>query len=153
AHLQARGVDAVLADVGHHQPRRLTALGVGAELLDELDVPPVDVGKAAGVVVAVAAEDVQLQPPPRQAVPLVARHLTRLAADAHRRVGEEANCFGHDNLPNGQPSDTEPAEEHDEQDAAEERRTTRALAAPLAPRYPAVRANELDAVHAARAGL
>jgi len=48
----------MFADVGHHQPRRLTALGVGAELFDELDVPPVDVGEAAGVVVAVAAEDV-----------------------------------------------------------------------------------------------
>src|SRR6266571_3475817 len=51
-----RGVDAVLADVGHHQPRGLRAVGVGAELLDELDVPPVYIREAASVVVAVAAQ-------------------------------------------------------------------------------------------------
>src|SRR5262249_23342636 len=95
AHLQARGVDAVLAHVGHHQPGGLAAVGVGAELLDELDVPPVDVGEANGVVVAVAAEDVQLHPLGRQLVPLVTGHLTRLAADAHGRVGVEADGFGH----------------------------------------------------------
>src|SRR5262249_1423375 len=42
ADVHARRVDAVLADVRHHQPG--DALGAGAVLFDELDVTPVDVG-------------------------------------------------------------------------------------------------------------
>src|SRR5262249_59255159 len=99
---------AVLAHVGHHQRGGLAA--VGAELLDELDVPPVDVGQAAGVVVAVAAQERQavalaglglgvlaagLAPAGRQVVPLVTGHLAPLAADADGRVGVEADGLGH----------------------------------------------------------
>src|SRR5262249_24812279 len=60
-----------------------------------LDVAPVDVGEAAGVVVALAG---QRRPPAllgRQVVPLVAGHLARLAADADGRIGEEAYGLGH----------------------------------------------------------
>src|SRR5262249_9207193 len=46
ADFEAGRIDAVLADVGHHQPRCLSAIGVSAELLDELDVPPVHIREA-----------------------------------------------------------------------------------------------------------
>src|SRR5206468_11799461 len=75
-HLQASCLDAMLADVAHHQP----AAVVGTlELLDETDVPPVDTVQLAGVVVAVAA---QLPDPAvlgRELVPFLARDLARFA--------------------------------------------------------------------------
>src|SRR5262249_48863361 len=53
ADLQTRRVRAVLAYVRHHEPCGFRAARVRAELLDELDVPPVHVREAARVVVAV----------------------------------------------------------------------------------------------------
>src|SRR5689334_9317762 len=91
-HLEAPGLDAVLAHVAHHQP---TAVVRALELLDEADVPPVDAVQLAGVVVAVAA---QLSDPPvpgRELVPFLARDLTRLAADANRGVCEESHGLRH----------------------------------------------------------
>src|SRR5262249_4315801 len=62
-------------------------------LLDELDVPPVEVGETAGVVIAVAAEDGQAGAPRplERVVPLPAGDLAGLAAGAHGGVGEETN--------------------------------------------------------------
>src|SRR5262249_44103253 len=110
ADVQARGVDAVLADVGHHQPGGLRAVGIGTELLDELHVPPVDVREAARVIVAVAAEQwqalaktIRLRGPGAggQTIPLVTGDLAGLAADAHGRVGVETYGVGHDLPPRG----------------------------------------------------
>ena len=74
---------AVLADVRAHEP----AQAVVGLLLDERHVAPRVRAELARVVVGVPGE--------REAVlghevPLLARHLARLAADADRRVGEEA---------------------------------------------------------------
>src|SRR2546422_8272000 len=91
-HLQASCLDAMLADVAHHQP----AAVVGTlELLDEADVPPVDAVQLAGVVVAVAA---QLPDPAvlgRELVPFLTRDLARFAPDANRGVGEESHGLRH----------------------------------------------------------
>src|SRR6266850_1876292 len=92
-HLETRGAHAMFAHVAHHQPAFLTP--VLAELLHELHVTPMDAVEAAGVVVAVAG---QLAPAPAgggELVPLLARHLARLAADAHGRVGIESHGLGH----------------------------------------------------------
>src|ERR1700737_1902668 len=56
ADFQAGGVDTVLADVAHEQPS--TVLSVLGELLDELDVAPMDAIQPAGVVVAVPTQRV-----------------------------------------------------------------------------------------------
>src|SRR5712691_1816856 len=91
-HLQAPRLDAVLAHIAHHQP----AAVVGAlELLDEADVTPVDAVEAAGVVVAVPGELAQAAVLRGELVPFLARDLTRLAADAHRGVGEEPHGLWH----------------------------------------------------------
>src|SRR5699024_8634506 len=116
AHVQAGGVGAVLAHVGFHEPPEVGVLaparvgagerggghaqgyGFGAparflggpcgdRLLDERDVPPRGAAQPAGVVVGHAGER---DPVLGHRVPLLARHLARLAPDAHRRVGEEA---------------------------------------------------------------
>src|SRR5262249_640751 len=91
ADLHAACLRAVLADVAHHRPRHAP----GRAALVELDVAPVLVVELAGVVVAVAE-------PGRVAgelVPLLARDLAGLAADAERRVGEEADRSGHGGSP------------------------------------------------------
>src|SRR5216683_16208 len=92
-HLEAAGVRAVLADVAHHEPAPV--LAVGAELLDELHVPPVGAVELARIVVAVPAEDADAAVSGRELVPLLAGHLTRLAPDAHGRVGEETHRLRH----------------------------------------------------------
>jgi hypothetical protein len=99
---------AVLADVGGHQPAQLAQLAGqlrarrvldevavqpvvhihGTPLLDERDVPPGVGAEAAGVVHRHAR---MAQAVLRDAVPLLARHLARLAADADAAVGEEAH--------------------------------------------------------------
>ena len=84
----------MLADVAHHQPAAV--LAVLGELLDELDVPPVDAVELRGVVVAVAAQRVHAAVGAGQLVPLLAGDLARLAADADRRVGVEPHRLGHD---------------------------------------------------------
>src|SRR5690606_8941295 len=94
ARLHAPGVDAMLADVAHHEPvalegahrGRAPPLGV-ADALDVGDVPPGSAAQVAGVVVAVGGEADVVH---RQLVPLLAGDLTRLAADAEGRVGHEA---------------------------------------------------------------
>src|SRR5690606_11558984 len=95
AGLHAPGVDAVLADVAHHQPvglerahrRGAPPLAV-ADALDEGDMPPGRATEVARVVVAVASEPELVH---RQLVPLLAGDLAGLAADAQRRVGQEAH--------------------------------------------------------------
>src|SRR5256884_129447 len=91
-HLQASCLDAMLADVAHHQP----AAVVGTlELLDEADVPPVDTVQLAGVVVAVAGEVPDPAVRGRELVPFLARDLARFATDANRGVGEESHGLRH----------------------------------------------------------
>jgi hypothetical protein len=75
---------AVLADVAEEEP---TELAIGPRLLDELHVPPGCMAEAARVVVA-RAEEIEVIG--GEAVPLLARNLARLAADAERGVGEKA---------------------------------------------------------------
>ena len=65
------------------------------ELLDELDVPPVDAVEPARVVVAVAAQRVDAAVGAGKLVPLLARHLARLAADADGGVGVEPHRLSH----------------------------------------------------------
>ena len=84
ADVEAARVRAVLADIAGHQP----AEAVVDLLLDERDVPPCVRAQLAGVVVGVAAPHEAVL---RHEVPLLARDLARLAADAHARVGEEAD--------------------------------------------------------------
>src|SRR6266550_3163016 len=86
AHLDTAGLDAVLAHVAHHEP---AAVVRAVELLDELDVPPVRAVELARVVVAVARHFRHAAVRRRELVPVLARHLARLAADTDRRVGEE----------------------------------------------------------------
>src|SRR5688500_13806212 len=89
AHCEAAGLDEVPADVAQHQP---LALGpVPLELLDELDVPPVDAVQLAGVVVAVTRELVGAALVRRELVPLLAGDLARLTTDTQCRVGEKAD--------------------------------------------------------------
>src|SRR5204862_5448607 len=86
----------VLTDVAHHQPR-LTAgdrrriehdTVVVRDLLDELDVAPVLRVELTGVVERVGRELGRI---PLELIPLLARDLARLAADADRRVREESH--------------------------------------------------------------
>ena len=93
ADLEARRIDAVLAHVRHHQPPRLAP--IGAELLDKLDVPPVDVRKRHRVIVAQAGKRHCAPVPCRQCVPLVASHLARLAANADGRIRVKADRLCH----------------------------------------------------------
>src|SRR5215470_3280557 len=98
AHFHAARLRAVLADVAHHVPGH-AALG-GAALV-ELDVTPVLLVELPRVVVAVA----ELGRVPGKLVPLLARDLAGLAADAERRVGEEADRSRHCGSPIRSPSD------------------------------------------------
>jgi len=101
AGLQAGRVVAMLADVAHHQPAGLEgrlrgaadarAAALARVLLDEGHMPPGIGRERAGIVVALAG---QAQIAGRQVVPFLAGHLAGLAADAHRRVGEEALARG-----------------------------------------------------------
>src|SRR5699024_1120619 len=80
-------------DAGHAEADQLPAglpslLDPLLALFDEGDVPPGVGAELTGVVVA-RAEDLQVAVD-RVAVPLLARHLAGLAADADRGVGEEA---------------------------------------------------------------
>src|SRR5262249_13155515 len=95
ADVQARGVRAALADVGGHQPaqpavavrrRPLGRDAHGLALLAEGDVAPAVRAERRGVIVGLAGPD---QAVLGDHVPLLARHLAGLAADADRRVGKE----------------------------------------------------------------
>src|SRR5207247_136434 len=65
------------------------------ELLDELDVPPVDAVEFSRVVVAVAAHLPDAAVLGRELVPVLAGDFARLAADADRGVGEEPEGLAH----------------------------------------------------------
>src|SRR5699024_6538393 len=87
------GAGGFRTDAGHAEADQLPARLAGLldpllALFDEGDVPPGVGAELAGVVVA-RAEDLQVAVD-RVAVPLLARHLAGLAADADRGVGEEA---------------------------------------------------------------
>src|SRR5262249_8749421 len=97
AHFHAAGQRAVLADITHHAPSDGAA---GGGPLMELDMAPVLLVELARVVVPVA-ESGRV---PRELVPLLARHLAGFAADAERRVGEEADRSGHGGSPIRSPS-------------------------------------------------
>src|SRR6266545_2917741 len=87
ADVQARRVGTVLADIGHHEPAHVAGLlAIGARLLYEGDMAPGVRAQPTGVVVGHAE---QVQPVVGYAVPLLARDLARLAADADAGVGEE----------------------------------------------------------------
>ncbi len=99
-HVQAGCLGAVLADITGHQPARAVRHRVrrdgGArrdltgtpDLLDERDMPPRRGAQGARVVVGHAREQEAVF---GHRVPLLARHLAGLAADAHRSVGEESH--------------------------------------------------------------
>src|SRR5581483_7242261 len=93
ADIEAGRVRAVLAHVRLHEPAKPdAAVAVRAQrllLLDERDVPPRVRVQLAGVVVGVACPHLAVL---RDEVPLLARDLARLAADAYGRVGEEADA-------------------------------------------------------------
>src|SRR5581483_10106349 len=87
ADVEARRVRAVLADVGAHQPAEPLAVAARRDaLLDEGDVAPAVRAQRRGVVVRLARPD---EPVVGHEVPLLARHLAGLAADADRGVREE----------------------------------------------------------------
>src|SRR6185503_18708733 len=93
ADVETRGVRAVLADVGAHQPaQRVHAVLRRAVqrlvLLDERDVAPRVRAQLRRVVVRLARPD---HPVLGNEVPLLAGDLAGLAADADRGVGEEAD--------------------------------------------------------------
>src|SRR5205085_2542459 len=92
ADVEAGGVGAVLADVAGHQPaQRILRVVVRPRrlaLLDERHVAPRVRAEIRGVVVALARPDEAVL---GDQVPLLARHLAGLAADADRGVGEEAH--------------------------------------------------------------
>src|SRR2546423_2128 len=93
ADVEAGRVRAVLADVARHQPaQRILRVVVRARrlaLLDEGDVAPRVRAEGRRVVVALARPDETVL---GDQVPLLAGHLAGLAADADRRVGEEAHA-------------------------------------------------------------
>ena len=95
ADVEAGRVGAVLADVRLHEPTEpgaAVAVLVPDQrlaLLDERDVAPRVRAELGRVVVRLARPDA---PVLGDEIPLLARHLARLAADAHRRVGEEAHA-------------------------------------------------------------
>src|SRR5262249_15762867 len=96
ANFQTGSVGAVLANIRHHEPGGLASVFI--KLLDEFNMPPVHIGKAAGVVVTVAAQDGQAVVRTwlgRQIIPLMTSYLACLAADADRGVGKKAYGFGH----------------------------------------------------------
>src|SRR6202522_221363 len=93
ADLEAAGVDTVLANIAHQQPT--TVLPVFRELLNELDVAPVDTVQAARVVVAVAAQCVQTAVGAGKLIPLLAGDFAGFAADAYCRVGKKTHRLSH----------------------------------------------------------
>src|SRR5262249_22402499 len=98
AHFHAARLRAVLADVAHHVPGHAA---LGGRALMELHVAPVLLVELTGVVEAVAERGRV----PGELVPLLAGDLAGLAADAERRVGEEADRSRHCGSPIRSPSD------------------------------------------------
>src|ERR1700733_339475 len=93
ADLEAPGVDAVLANIAHQEPAAvLPAFG---ELLDELDMAPMDTVQPARVVVAVAAQCVQTAVSAGKLIPLFAGDFAVFAADADCGVGEKPHRLSH----------------------------------------------------------
>src|SRR5687768_9538978 len=96
AYFEAGGLNAMLANVAHQEPTALAS--VLGELLDKLDVPPVEPVKPARVVIAVAAQCVETAIGCRQLVPFLAGDLARLAADADGGVGIKTHGLSHKSL-------------------------------------------------------
>src|SRR5439155_11712768 len=93
ADIEAGGVGAVLADVRAHQPAQRIHLAVATQrllLLDEGDVAPGVRAELGGVVVRLAGPDHAVL---GDEVPLLTGDLAGLAADADRRVREEADAL------------------------------------------------------------
>src|SRR2546425_7577241 len=93
AYFQATGLHAVFTHVAHHQPAAVAA--VGAKLLDEFDVSPVDAIQTARVIIAVAPQLPHAAVFGRKLVPLLTGHLAGPAAHTHRGVGVKPHCLGH----------------------------------------------------------
>src|SRR3982074_3156544 len=87
AGLEAGRIGAVLAAVRQHPPALILPARIGLGLFDELDVAPAGGPQRSGVVVTVARHRKAVG---GQLIPLLARHLAGLAADAEAGVGEEA---------------------------------------------------------------
>jgi len=93
AYFKAAGVRAMLAYVGHHQPRvsvsnRHRLVG---HALNEFHVSPILIVELARVVEAVA----KLRLVTSQLVPFFARNFARFAADADTRISKETEWFSH----------------------------------------------------------
>ena len=91
-------MNAVFAHIAHQEPAAV--LPVFSELLNKLHVTPVDSVELARVVVTVAAQSVQPTVSTGELIPLFARDLTCLAADADRCVGIKSHGFSHKITPN-----------------------------------------------------
>ena len=84
AGLHARRVNAVLADIAHHQP----AAAVFANLLLERHMPPSCRRQMLGVVVTFRRKIVAIR---RQLIPLLAGHFAGFAADTQAGIGEKSH--------------------------------------------------------------
>jgi hypothetical protein len=87
AHFKTAGMGAMLAYVGHHQPRVPIANGhrLVGHALNEFHVPPILIVELARVVEAIA----KLRLVAGQLVPFFARNFTRFASDADARIRKE----------------------------------------------------------------
>src|SRR5215475_8745498 len=83
----------MLAHIAHEEPAAV--LAVLRELLNELDVAPVNSVELTRVVVAIAAQSVDAAVSARELVPLLACNLARLAADANGRVSVKPHGLSH----------------------------------------------------------
>src|ERR1051326_8823132 len=86
--VETPGVRAVLADVGHQEPRHVAG---GPRLLDESHEAERLIGEVGVVLVAARP----LGHFHLELVPLLARHLARATADAQGRIGEHRQGAGH----------------------------------------------------------
>src|SRR5262249_24714536 len=88
----------MLADVAHQQPAAV--FPILRELLDELDVAPVNAVELARVVVTVATQCVDAAVSARKLVPFFARDFARFAADTNGRVSVKSHGLSHGAPPN-----------------------------------------------------
>src|SRR5437867_11625529 len=104
---RALALIAVLAYIRHHEPGQVTAIRASA-LLDEFDMSPVHIRERTGIVIGITSNGERfagssgrrlLREFRRQTVPLMARDLARLAADADRGIGEKPHRLSHGLLP------------------------------------------------------
>src|SRR5690606_24113210 len=137
--LETTGALAVLADVGHQQPREVAERGLLVRErhrpFHEGDVPPGRGAEVGGVVVRHRSEDL---PVVGELVPLLARDLAGLAADAEGGVGEEPLLTCHSGSPPPLPApagrDADPLPADPEPASAPEPSRAAAPDAPVARR-------------------